>query len=77
MMNWSSLEAFQYTIYVYLYIQNEHFHRFNLFKPEIKMQKSPMKATKDPKREKRGKKSHETNMKRLKKDVLKDLYVFL
>ena len=41
------------------------------------MQKSQMKATKDPKREKRGKKSHETNMKRLKKDVLKDLYVFL
>ena len=36
------------------------------------MDKTSQKATKDPRRQERGKKSHETYMKRLKEKILKD-----
>ena len=36
------------------------------------MDKTPQKVTKDAKRQERGKKSHETYMKRLKEDILRD-----
>ena len=36
------------------------------------MDKTPQKITKDPKRQERGKKSHETYMKRLKGNILRD-----
>ena len=36
------------------------------------MEKTPKQVTKDPKRQKLGKKSNETYMKRLKEDILND-----
>ena len=36
------------------------------------MDKTSQKVTKDPKRQERGKKSHETYMKRLKEKILED-----
>ena len=44
------------------------------------MDKRSQKVTKDPKRQERGKKSHETYMKRLKDNILREqsaVYLFL
>ena len=40
------------------------------------MDKTSQKVTKDPKRQERGKKSHETYMKRLKEKILEDNQLF-
>ena len=40
------------------------------------MDKTSVKVTKDPKRQERGRRSHETYMKRLNKEILKDNQLF-
>ena len=43
---------------------------------EKKIKKTPKQVKKDSKRQKRVQKSHKTNMRRLKKDMLRDKHLF-